>query len=87
MCDPQRNGTGLLLERCNYTKVVGGEVSDCERYGICVMGPDDVQQRCTGVKIIGVTGEGVGAWVCGGWGFGGGGRGCSMRQVPAAGGP
>jgi hypothetical protein len=21
MCDPQRNGTGLLLERCNYTKV------------------------------------------------------------------
>lgn len=56
MCDPQRNGTGLLLERCNYTKIVGGEVSDCSQYGICLRGPSSLDQRCTGVKIIGVTG-------------------------------
>jgi hypothetical protein len=42
--------------RVRPAQVVGGEVSDCSDWGVCIRGPDNVQQRCTGVKLIGVTG-------------------------------
>ena len=54
-CDPQVNGIGLKMEHCHYAKVVGGEFSDCERYGIMLSSSDSGHRRCGGTKVIGVT--------------------------------
>ncbi len=53
-CDPQINGIGLLLERAHYTKVFGGEFSDCVGPGIRLSSPGG-DQRIQSVKIVGVT--------------------------------
>ncbi|NLX07293.1 MAG: hypothetical protein GXY33_19310 [Phycisphaerae bacterium] len=54
-CDPQVCGVGLMIERCHYAKIVGGEFSDHDEYGIVLASPDDGGARLGGVKIIGVT--------------------------------
>lgn len=55
-CDPQRNGTGLVIERSHYTKIVGGEFSDNDTYGIYMESKDPTHQRIQAVKISSVTG-------------------------------
>ena len=54
-CDPQINGIGLKLEHQHYAKVVGGEFSDCDQYGIVISSSDSGHRRSGGVKVIGVT--------------------------------
>ena len=54
-CDPQVNGIGMKIEACHYAKVVGGEFSDCDKYGIMLSSPDAHHRRCGGIKVIGVT--------------------------------
>lgn len=61
-CDPQDNGIGMLVERANYMKVVGGEFSDCLEEGIRLSSVK--RHEVQGVKIIGVT-----AIRCGGAGI------------------
>lgn len=55
-CDPQVNSIGLKIERSHYAKIVGGEFSDCDQYGIMISAPDSGHARTQGVKISGVTG-------------------------------
>jgi len=55
-CDPQVNGIGLKIERSHYAKIVGGEFSDCDEYGIMISAPDSGHARTQGVKISAVTG-------------------------------
>lgn len=54
-CDPQCCGTGLLIERAHYTKVLGGEFSDCDEYGIALSSAESSPLNILGVKLIGVT--------------------------------
>jgi len=54
-CDPQVNGIGLRIEHSHYAKVVGGEFSDCDRYGIMISSSDAGHRRSSGVKVNGVT--------------------------------
>ena len=54
-CDPQVNGIGLKIEHSHYAKVVGGEFSDCDQYGIVISSSDPGHRRSGGVKVIGVT--------------------------------
>jgi hypothetical protein len=54
-CDPQVNGIGLKIEHSHYAKVVGGEFSDCDHYGIMISSSDSGHRRSGGVKVIGVT--------------------------------
>ena len=55
-CDPQVNGTGLRIEHCHYAKIIGGEFSDCDNYGIILSSPEAGYARIGGVKISSVTG-------------------------------
>jgi hypothetical protein len=55
-CDPQVNGIGLKIERSHYAKIVGGEFSDCDHYGIMISAPDSGHARTQGIKISAVTG-------------------------------
>jgi hypothetical protein len=54
-CDPQVNGIGLKVEHSHYAKIVGGEFSDCDEYGIMISSADAGHRRNSGVKVIGVT--------------------------------
>ena len=55
-CDPQLNGVGLKIERGHYAKVMGGEFSDCDEFGILLSSPETGYARNQGIKILGVTG-------------------------------
>jgi hypothetical protein len=55
-CDPQVNGIGLKIERVHYAKVVGGEFSDCDEYGIMLSSLIGGHHKAQGHKILGVTG-------------------------------
>ena len=54
-CDPQVNGIGLKIESSRYAKIVGGEFSDCDEYGILISALTDGHTRTQGVKISSVT--------------------------------
>lgn len=54
-CDPQVNGIGLKVEHSHYPKIVGGEFSDCDEYGIVLSSPDPNHGRCMSAKVIGIT--------------------------------
>jgi hypothetical protein len=54
-CDPQADGIGMVIERCHYGKIIGGEFSDCDQYGIVLSTPDTGPGRIQSVKISGIT--------------------------------
>jgi hypothetical protein len=54
-CDPQVDGIGMVIERCHYGKIIGGEFSDCDQYGIVLSSPDTGPCRIQAVKISSIT--------------------------------
>lgn len=54
-CDSQINGIGLKIGHSHYAKIVGGEFSDCDKYGIMISSSATGYRRSSGIKLIGVT--------------------------------
>lgn len=54
-CDPQKCGIGLKIESSHYSKIVGGEFSDNDEYGIHISSSFNTHQRVKGVKLSSIT--------------------------------